>query len=251
LRREDEPPFFGDCICKDPNIIDRSKSVFGRRITLNKAIIFVLAILGLGIAGIVLAEIYDSSQDKGYAPEQPIPFSHKTHVTDNKMECLYCHFNADKSRHATVPPMSLCMGCHEQVAKDRPVIKRMTEVYEEGKQLEWVKVHNLPEHVYFPHRRHVAAGVSCEECHGDVGSMAKVEQKVEHTMGWCLDCHRDNNYVNPSQGVGTPNYQTHRDMIIDLGPDAKYSSELNRNEEPAIHPMSHMNAPTSCSTCHQ
>jgi hypothetical protein len=217
----------------------------------NKAIIFVLAILGLGVAGVVLAEIYDSSLDVGYAPEQPIPFSHKIHAGENKMECLYCHFNADKSRHATVPPMSLCMGCHQQVAKDRPLIKRMTALYAEGKSFEWVKVHHVPDHVYFPHRRHVAAGVSCQECHGPVEEMNKVKQVKEFTMGWCLSCHRNNDFVNASQGVGSPNYSTHRDMIIDLGPDGKYSSELNRTEEPAIHPLSHMNAPTSCSTCHQ
>ena len=218
---------------------------------MNKAIIFVLAVLGLSVAGVVLAEIYGSSMDEGYAPEQPIPFSHKIHAGDNKMECLYCHFNADKSRHATVPPMSLCMGCHQQVAKDRPIIKRMTKIYEDGDSLEWVKVHHAPDHVYFPHRKHVAAGVSCQECHGPVETMDKIKQVKEFTMGWCLECHRDNNFVNASQGVGSPNYQTHRDMIIDLGPDAKYSSELNRIEEPAIHPLTHMNAPTSCSTCHQ
>jgi hypothetical protein len=211
----------------------------------------VLAVLGLGVAGVVLAEIYESSLDKGYAPEQPIPFSHKIHAGENKMECLYCHFNADKSRHATVPPMSLCMGCHQQVAKDRPIIKRMAKLNEEGKSVEWIKVHHAPDHVYFPHRKHVAAGVSCQECHGPVEEMDKIKQVKEFTMGWCLDCHRNNDFVNESQGVGSPNYRTHRDMIIDLGPDAKYSSELNRKEEPAIHPLTHMNAPTSCSTCHQ
>jgi hypothetical protein len=167
------------------------------------------------------------------------------------MECLYCHFNADKSRHATVPPMSLCMGCHAQVATDRPHIKRLTEKYEKGESYEWAKVHHLPEHAFFPHERHVAAGVACQECHGPVETMDKVVQAVDINMGWCMECHRDNDYVNAEQGVGTMNYQTHRDMIIHLGPDGKYDSELNRQEEPPIHPMTHMNAPTSCSTCHQ
>lgn len=218
---------------------------------MNKAIIVVLALLGLGFAGVVLAEIYESSLDVGYAPEQPIPFSHKIHAGDNKMECLYCHFNADKSRHATVPPTSLCMGCHQQVASDRPLPQKVKEHYEKEEPIEWVKVHHLPEHAFFSHERHVAAGVSCQTCHGPVETMDKVVQTVDINMGWCLDCHRDNNYVNAEQGVGTPNYRTHRDMIEKLGYSGKYSDVVEVKEEPPIHPHTHMNAPTSCSTCHQ
>jgi hypothetical protein len=218
---------------------------------LNKAILVVLGMLGLGLAGVVLAGIYDSSLDQGYEPTQPIPFSHKIHAGDNKMECLYCHFNADKSRHATVPPMSLCMGCHSNVATDRPMIKRLTEKYNKGESLEWIKVHHLPEHAYFPHNKHIAAGVSCQECHGPVETMDTVYQAVDINMGWCMECHRDNDYVNADQGVGTINYQTHRDMVVHLGPDGKYDNEIDPMELPPIHPMTHMNAPTSCSTCHQ
>ena len=224
---------------------------FGRT-RLNKVILIILGLLGLGVAALALNGVYESSQDLGYAPEQPIPFSHKIHAGDNKMECLYCHFNADKSRHATVPPMSLCMGCHKTVATDRPLIaNHVKAMFDAGKSFEWVKIHNLPDHVYFPHERHVGAGVACQTCHGPVETMEKVKQVTDMSMGWCLKCHRDNNYVNPDQKVGRPNYRSHRDMIIDLGPDGKYSNELNRKEEMPIHPNTHMNAPTSCSTCHQ
>ena len=219
---------------------------------MNKAILVFLALMGLGVAGLVVAEVYNSSLDVGYAPEQPIPFSHKTHAGDNKMECLYCHFNADKSRHATVPPTSLCYGCHKQVAGDRPHPQAIQKMFEEGGSFDWVKVHHLPEHAFFPHEKHVAAGVSCQTCHGPVETMdQKVTQVTDMSMGWCLSCHRDNNYVNAEQGIGTPNYRTSQDMMVKLGASAKYSDIVEKEGVPPIHSTTHMNAPTSCSTCHQ
>lgn len=184
-------------------------------------------------------------------PEQPIPFSHKVHAGNNKMECMYCHFNADKSKHATVPAMSICMGCHQTVATDRPNIKKMTKLWKEGKSIEWIKIHHVPEHVYFPHRKHVAAGVECQECHGPIEEMDVVKQHKEFTMGFCLECHRDNNYVNKDQNIGSYNYETHKKRLIKLGDSIKYSDTLNETEQMEIHPLTHMNASTDCSVCHQ
>lgn len=186
-----------------------------------------------------------------YAPDQPIPFSHKIHAGIHKIECLYCHQNADKSRHATVPAMNVCMGCHTTIATDRPNIKKMTELYNKGESFEWVKIHDLPEHVYFPHRKHVAAGVSCQSCHGEIEKMDVVKQEHEITMGFCIKCHRDNNYVDPSQGVGQYNYAMHNQTLIDLGDSSKYKKPGESPKPLAIHPITHMNATTECSACHQ
>lgn len=211
-----------------------------------------IVILLLIVAG-VLCKVVSSSMDKGYKPEQPIPFSHKIHAGDNKMECLYCHFNADKSRHATVPPMQVCMGCHTTVATDRPIINKMKKLADKKQSFEWIKIHHVPEHVYFPHRKHVAAGVSCQTCHGAIEEMDVVKQDKEFTMGFCLSCHRNNDFVNKEQEIGTINYQTHNKRLLQLGDSLKYSDVTNKKDsgKMEIHPLTHMNASTECSTCHQ
>jgi len=124
------------------------------------------------------------------APTQPIPFSHKIHAGDNKIECLYCHFGADKSPVANIPPVEVCMGCHKIVAADKPNIQKLTEYYTKGEPIPWIQVHVLPQHVKFNHKRHVKAGVACQECHGPVQEMAVVRQVNSLKMGWCISCHR-------------------------------------------------------------
>jgi hypothetical protein len=151
----------------------------------------VLVLLVLPALGWAVWTLFPSSSNVGYAPKQPLPFSHKRHVGDNKIQCQYCHFNAERSQHATVPPMSLCMNCHSVVRTDSPLIKEVTAAYRSGKPIEWVRVHRLPDYVYFPHKRHVQAEVSCETCHGNMKEMdGFVEQKSPLTMGWCMECHR-------------------------------------------------------------
>lgn len=221
-----------------------------KQLTLKKIAIILLLLI---VAG-VLCKVVSSSMDKGYMPKQPIPFSHKIHAGDNKIECMYCHFNADKSRHATVPTMTVCMGCHTHVATDRPNIKKMKDLYDKGESFEWVKIHHVPEHVYFPHNKHIAAGVSCAECHGAIEEMDVVKQDKEFTMGFCLQCHRDNNYVNKEESVGSINYKVHHQRLLKLGDSIKYDDVVNLKEaqkKMEIHPLTHMNASTDCSTCHQ
>ena len=126
----------------------------------------------------------------GYAPEQPIAYSHATHAGDRQMDCLYCHFGAEQSRHAGVPPASVCMGCHAQVLKDAPEVQKIAAAVAQGKPIAWVKVHRLPDHAWFSHAAHSSAGLKCQGCHGPVETMVRVEQVAPMTMGWCLDCHR-------------------------------------------------------------
>lgn len=163
-----------------------------------------------------------TSQNEGYAPRQPIPFSHRLHAGVNRMECRYCHTGAYKSIHAAIPSLNVCMNCHRVVKVDSPHIQKIHAAFNSGKPIEWVRVHELPDHVRFNHRRHVAKGVSCETCHGNVKEMDVITQKAPLTMGWCLSCHR---------GFDTP-----KNIMAKTYPDMK-------NPHGPV-------APFSCSTCH-
>jgi len=129
--------------------------------------------------------------NKGYKPIQPISFSHKLHAGELQMDCKYCHFGAEKSQNGSIPPLNVCMNCHKAIKTDSAPIKKLTEAYNAGKSIPWVKVHNLPDFVYFPHSRHVNKGVACQTCHGPVETMAEVKQFSSLAMGWCVNCHRD------------------------------------------------------------
>ena len=138
-------------------------------------------------------------------PLQPIPFSHALHAGTYEIECLYCHSGTDRSRVAGVPSVELCMGCHSQFGGDLAGVQKLKEYWDNKETIEWVQIHRLPEYVKFRHNRHVAAGIDCEKCHGEVREMDKVHlvsdtkwwpwllptKKLE--MGWCIQCHRENN----------------------------------------------------------
>jgi cytochrome c2 len=149
---------------------------------------------------------YDYKTQKGYKPDQPIKFSHKLHAGDNEIACQYCHSSVEKSRHAGIPSVNICMNCHKGISsgpqyQETEIAKiyeaagfdAKTGLYDESKQnpLKWIKVHNLPDHVYFNHAQHVVVGkIDCATCHGDVKSMTVAEQKSPLTMKWCVECHR-------------------------------------------------------------
>ena len=128
--------------------------------------------------------------NQGYQPSQPIAFSHRRHAGDNKIPCLYCHYAARTSRHAGIPPASVCMNCHTILEKQTAEIEKLKESVQQQRPIRWVKVHNLPDFVYFNHSQHVLSGVACQRCHGPVERMERVEQFAPLTMGWCLECHR-------------------------------------------------------------
>ena len=132
---------------------------------------------------------------KGYAPEQPIAFPHKVHAGDYRVPCLYCHYGARTSRHAGIPSASVCMNCHSMLEKQTIEIEKLKEAVQMGRPIAWVKVHNLPDFVYFNHSQHVLSGVMCQRCHGPVETMDKVEQATSLTMGWCIECHRENAHL--------------------------------------------------------
>jgi len=166
------------------------------------------ALLGISTL-LVLGEVFflagqGFSPRTGYAPEQPIPFSHKLHAGEMAIECQYCHTQVEKGRHATVPSTNICMNCHNQVKRlhtadeDSVHLAKLREHFENNKPIEWVKVHDLPDHVYFSHQPHVkTAKIECSTCHGPVEKMDKVKVSVPFNMGWCLSCHRQNpGYIN-------------------------------------------------------
>lgn len=153
-----------------------------------------------------LGVYYDWETQKGYKPEQPIKFSHKIHAGDNEIACQYCHNSVEKSRHAGIPTVNVCMNCHkgiqetpnpgskEEIAKIYAAsgFNAKTGAYDLPENpIKWIKVHNLPDHVYFNHSQHVVVGKQdCAKCHGDVKKMTVAEQQAPLTMKWCIECHR-------------------------------------------------------------
>ncbi len=147
------------------------------------------------ITEITIVEAQNLGRQPGYAPDQPIMFSHKVHAGDNKTDCKYCHTGVMTSKHAGIPSVQLCMNCHMAVRQGRNTgtaeIEKIYKAIESGRPIEWIRVHNLPDHTYFNHAQHVNAGkVECETCHGDVKSMDRIRQVQQLSMGWCIDCHR-------------------------------------------------------------
>jgi len=182
-----------------------------------------LSLVGLVVILAGTAYVFPTASNQGYSPEQPIPFSHKLHAGQYKMACIYCHSSVEKSKHASVPSLNVCMNCHSVVKINSPYIQQIRKAYAEGRPIEWVRVHELPDYAYFPHKRHVAAGLSCQNCHGNVQEMSRVYQKSALTMGWCMECHR---------GETTP-----KQVYAKLYPGVKDPHG----------PV----APVNCSTCHK
>lgn len=171
--------------------------------------------------------LFPDASNQGYQPVQPLPYSHKLHAGDLKIPCLYCHTNAERSVHATVPGVGICMNCHRVVKTESPKIQMIKKAFDEGKPIEWIRIHELPDHARFTHKRHVQAGVACQTCHGPIETMDEGKNRVEQfaplTMGWCLDCHR---------GKTTPS-----EVLRHFYPN---------DPDPRGKPV----APTNCATCH-
>ncbi len=153
-----------------------------------------------------LGVYYDWTTQKGYKPEQPIKFSHKIHAGENEIACQYCHNSVEKSRHAGIPSVNICMNCHKSIQKTANPGSEVEigKIYAASgfntktgnydlpqNPLKWIKVHTLPDHVYFNHSQHVVVGKQeCATCHGDLKKMTVAEQKTPLTMKWCIECHR-------------------------------------------------------------
>ncbi|MCX6352680.1 MAG: hypothetical protein NTX03_12605 [Bacteroidetes bacterium] len=172
----------------------------------NRAFV-VMGIVAI-LAGYGIYDMYKKAQDLGnqigYSPEQPIRFNHKIHAGQYQIDCRYCHTGVEKGKQANIPSLNICMNCHKGVQEGQQYgsseIAKVVSYYNANKPVKWVRVHNLPDHVYFNHSQHVVAGkVKCEQCHGKVAEMERVVQNATLEMGWCVNCHRETkvNKTNP------------------------------------------------------
>ncbi|MDV3308324.1 MAG: c-type cytochrome [Cyclobacteriaceae bacterium] len=155
-------------------------------------VVFVVASLGFKA---VINGLYSIGIQQGYAPAQPIAFSHKIHAGQYQIDCNYCHTGVMTSKNANIPSANICMNCHNQIKQGtltgETEIAKIVRAYETNTPIEWVRVHNLPDLAYFNHAQHVnVGGVECQTCHGPIETMDVVRQHSLLTMGWCIDCHR-------------------------------------------------------------
>jgi hypothetical protein len=169
--------------------------------------------------------------------EQPIQFSHERHVAGNGIDCRYCHTSVEESAFAGIPPTKTCMNCHSQIFSNSPFLAPVRDSLANGRAIQWTRVHDLPDFVYFDHSIHVKKGVGCTTCHGQVDRMPLMWQEQSLQMEWCIDCHRNpERYVRPREAVFSVDYQPPADQ-----------DELGKrlvNEY-------HIQKLTSCSTCHR
>ena len=185
-----------------PQVFPRSAN------TISKASIIVLVLLVVGLFGplFVLAQ---SSWVTGInvTRQQPLQFSHERHVASNGIDCRYCHTSVETSAFAGIPPTKTCMNCHSQIWSTSEYLAPVRTSFQNGTPLEWIRVHDLPDFVYFDHSVHVSKGVGCSTCHGRVDLMPLVRQEASLQMEWCLDCHRNpERYVRPRSEVFRMDY---------------------------------------------
>jgi hypothetical protein len=174
--------------------------------------------------------------------EQPIQFSHAHHVGGMGIDCRYCHTSVEKSSFAGIPPTKTCMNCHSQIWTNAPILEPVRASFRTDTPLNWIRVNDLPDFVYFNHQIHIKQGVGCDTCHGPVDKMPLMVQDKPLLMEWCLDCHRaPENFIRPRAEVFNMNYKVPAGTTqVELG--SRLKKEYN------IAALEHM---TSCSVCHR
>lgn len=227
--------------------------------------LYVPVLVGFGLSADTLAT--------GYAPQQPIPFSHALHVGELGMDCRQCHTTVDQTDFAAIPSTQMCISCHSPddasgIMKDNPDLRLLHESHASGEPIEWVKVHDLPDHAYFDHSAHVNRGVSCVSCHGRVDTMEVVYRAESMSMAWCLDCHREpEKHLRPVDEVYNLAWDPREHLLAHFeeyearlsdpqreDPEALTRSEAQLvigqavREKYSIHDTQYM---VSCSTCHR
>ena len=213
-------------------IFHRSANTIAR-VSIFGAVFFVAGLL------VLIAEVNRSPWVTGarVAREQPIQFSHERHVAGNGIDCRYCHTSVEESAFAGIPPTRTCMNCHSQIFANSPFLEPVHESIRTGRSIEWRRVHDLPDFVYFDHSIHIHKGIGCTTCHGQVDRMPLIWQEHSLQMEWCLDCHRNpERYVRPRSAVFRVDYQAPPNQL-----------ELGKRlvEEYQIQKL------TSCSVCHR
>ncbi len=173
--------------------------------------------VAVGCLGAALYGVNRSGYNSGQSliKEQPVPFSHKHHVSGIGIDCRYCHTTVEKSATAGIPPTETCMSCHSQIWSDAPMLEPVRESFRSGKSIQWTRVHDLPGFVYFNHSIHVAKGMGCASCHGRVDQMPLMYQQNSLFMEWCLDCHRQpEKFIRPKDKVFQMDYKPAEDQRV-------------------------------------
>jgi len=172
--------------------------------------------------------------------EQPVPFSHAHHVGGLGFDCRYCHTSVETSSFANIPPTKICMNCHSQIWVTSPTLEPVRASFRENKSINWTRVHDLPDFVYFNHSIHVAKGVGCETCHGRVDQMPLMRQEASLQMEWCLNCHRNTEkYIRP------------REFVTRMGYEPQGDQETIGRQLQAEYQIRDVRTLTSCNTCHR
>ncbi len=198
------------------------------------------AVVPLGAIGFVWYYFSPRYTDVGYAPVQPVPYSHKLHAGDMGIDCRYCHASVETSPVANIPPTQTCMNCHKVVMRDSPALAPIRESAQTGKPMRWVRVHELPDFAYFEHRAHVNAGIGCVSCHGHIEEMEVVRQEQPLSMSWCLDCHRDPTpHLRPRSEITNMKWTPPRDEAA----RQRQVAEMLKARP--------VNPPKDCSGCHR
>ncbi len=207
--------------------------IFPRSLNLLPLVAAVALAVGGGVATFIVAYYFSFwNVQVGYAPVQPVPFSHRVHAGQLGMDCRYCHANVERSGEAMVPPTQTCMGCHSVVRPESASLRPVRESWETGEPVEWVRVHNLPDHAYFDHSVHLSAGVGCASCHGRIDQMEVVTLQTPLSMSWCLDCHR-----NPEPNLRPVSEITNMAWEAEPGEEIEYAR--------------YVTPPETCSGCHR
>ncbi len=160
--------------------------------TLFRVFLVLLVLLPAGaVAALLTLQRSDYVTGRNETVTQPVMFSHRHHTAEIGIDCRYCHTSVEDSSFAGIPPTETCMTCHSQLFTEAEMLRPVRESWVTGMRLDWNRVHDMPDYVYFDHSVHLAGGVACTTCHGPVGGMQLTRQAAPLTMGWCLDCHRD------------------------------------------------------------
>jgi hypothetical protein len=202
----------------------------------------VAAVVLAGTAFYAYTQIARSSYLTGryLEKQQPVQFSHKHHVGDDGIDCRYCHQTVETTATAGMPPTQTCMNCHSQLWSDSPYLEPVRASFRDNKPIEWERVHDLPEFTYFNHSIHVAKGVGCSTCHGQIDNMPAVFQENTLQMEWCLACHRaPENFIRPKSEIYNMAWQ-----------DSNLTTD-ERRQLKAEYKIRDVQMMTSCSTCHR
>src|SRR2546421_703045 len=224
--------------------------------TLARASILGIVLL-LTAVGAALMQLQRSPYvtNQRIAPDQPVPFSHQHHVAGLGLDCRYCHTSVEESSFAGIPPTKTCFNCHAQIWTTAALLEPVRYSFRTGKSLEWTRVHDLPDFVYFNHSIHVNKGIGCYSCHGAVDQMPLMYQENSLQMEWCLNCHRQpEKFLRPREQVFSMEYRapdgTEKNAVVLDGKKYLHQADLGAALRDKYHLRSTQDI-TSCSTCHR